>query len=210
MYGHLQLLRLAICIQYRKIPIINPGLIYVQKAFLLGLFSGELIFGGAYYWKEFCISKWVGLDNKNSLKHYENSLKQLKTASADSPWAYIWEGLLSEGFSRLRFWGHIFGRVYLFIYFFIIIFFLCVCGGGGGGAYYRNFITVYFVYHLQFLFRLTSESFYITEPLFVAMTRSHVIASSKEAFYSWQYRSPKKLTALEMQTHSKRKDVRER
>jgi len=48
------------------------------------------------------------------------------------------------------------------------------------------------------------------EPLYVAMTRSHVIASSKEAFYSWQYRSPKKLTALELQTHSKRKDVRER
>ena len=42
---------------YRKIPIINPGLIFVQKAFLLGLFSGELVFGGAYYWKEFCVSK---------------------------------------------------------------------------------------------------------------------------------------------------------
>ena len=39
---------------------------FVQKAFLLGLFLGELIFGGAYYWKEFCVSKLVGLDNKNS------------------------------------------------------------------------------------------------------------------------------------------------
>ena len=57
----------------------SPGVILVQKGFLLGLFSGELIFGGAfvYYWKEFCISKWVGLDNKNSLKHHKNSLKQL-------------------------------------------------------------------------------------------------------------------------------------
>ena len=54
------------------------------------------------------------------------------------------------------------------------------------------------------------KSLFMLEPLFVAMTRSHVIASSKEAFYSWQYRSPKKLTALELQTHSKRKDVRER
>ena len=27
---------------YRKIPIISPRLIFVQKAFLLGLFSGEL------------------------------------------------------------------------------------------------------------------------------------------------------------------------
>ena len=77
--------------QYRKIPIISPGLIFVQKAFLLGLFPGKFIFGGAYYRKEFCISKWVGLDNKNSLK-------QLKTASTNSLWAYIQEGLLSEGF----------------------------------------------------------------------------------------------------------------
>ena len=30
----------------------HPGLIFVQKAFLLGLFSGEIIFGEAYYWKE--------------------------------------------------------------------------------------------------------------------------------------------------------------
>ena len=52
-------------VRYRKIPI-SPGLIFVQKAFLLGLFSGKLIFGGAYYWREFCISKWVRLNNKNS------------------------------------------------------------------------------------------------------------------------------------------------
>ena len=43
--------------KYRKLPIISPGLIFVQKAFLVGLFSGELIFGGAYYWREFCVSK---------------------------------------------------------------------------------------------------------------------------------------------------------
>ena len=71
--------------QYRKIPIIRPGLIFVQKAVLLGLVSGELIFGGAYYWKELRVSKWVWLDNKNSLK-------QLKTASTNRPWAYIREG----------------------------------------------------------------------------------------------------------------------
>ena len=47
-----------------------------------GFFAG-LIFWGAYsrrgrcYWKEFCISKWFGLDNKNSLKYYKNTLKQL-------------------------------------------------------------------------------------------------------------------------------------
>ena len=61
---------------YRKIPIIAPGLLFVQKAVLLGLFSGELVFG-ACYWRVFCVSEWVGLHQKNSVKHYENSLKQL-------------------------------------------------------------------------------------------------------------------------------------
>ena len=54
----------------------------------MGLFSGELIFGGAYYWTEFCVLKWVGLDNKNRLKHYLNSLKQLVLTGM---------GLYSEG-----------------------------------------------------------------------------------------------------------------
>ena len=97
--------------RYRKILIISPGLIFVQKAVLLSLFSGELIFGRAYYWKEFCFSKWVRRDNK--------------TASTNSPWAYIWERLLSEGFLRLRFGGLIFGRAYFW-----------------GGDYYRNFTVL--------------------------------------------------------------------
>ena len=41
---------------YRKIPIISPGLIIVQKAFLVayfwgGLFPGELILGGFFCFK---------------------------------------------------------------------------------------------------------------------------------------------------------------
>ena len=60
-----------------NIPIISSGLTFVQKAVLLGLFSGELIFGGANYWKEFYILKWVGLPNKYILKQYGDSLKQL-------------------------------------------------------------------------------------------------------------------------------------
>ena len=83
---------------YRKIPVISPGLIFVQKAFLLGLFSGELIFRGACYRKEFCISKWVWFVNRNS--------------NSNSPWAYIREGLLSEGYFCLRFGLLIFGRAY--------------------------------------------------------------------------------------------------
>ena len=62
---------------------------FVQKAFLLGIFSEELSFGGAYYWREFSVSKWVG--QPKSLR------KQPKTTNTNSPWVYIREGLLSEG-----------------------------------------------------------------------------------------------------------------
>ena len=48
------------------IPNISPGLKFVEKAVLLGLFSGEFIFGGAYYLKEFYVSKWVALENKKA------------------------------------------------------------------------------------------------------------------------------------------------
>ncbi|KAF6107088.1 WD repeat domain 35 [Phyllostomus discolor] len=48
-------------------------------------------------------------------------------------------------------------------------------------------------------------------PLFVTMTKTHVIAASKEAFYTWQYRVAKKLTALEInQMMRSRKEGRER
>ncbi|XP_062851768.1 WD repeat-containing protein 35 [Trichomycterus rosablanca] len=49
------------------------------------------------------------------------------------------------------------------------------------------------------------------DPLFVTMTKTHVIAASKEAFYVWQYRVAKKLTALEINKVAKtRKEGRER
>ena len=35
-------------LKYRKIPNVSPGLIEVSKHFLGGLYSGGLIFGGAY------------------------------------------------------------------------------------------------------------------------------------------------------------------
>jgi len=38
------------------------------------------------------------------------------------------------------------------------------------------------------------------EPFYVVMTTNSVIASSKEAFYVWQYKSSKKLTTLEFQS----------
>ena len=43
----------------------------------MGLFSEELIFGGAYYSKEFCISKWVGIDSRTS-----SSRKQTPSGSS--------------------------------------------------------------------------------------------------------------------------------
>ncbi|MEE6476885.1 hypothetical protein FKM82_011258 [Ascaphus truei] len=48
-------------------------------------------------------------------------------------------------------------------------------------------------------------------PMFVTMTKTHVIAASKEAFYIWQYRVAKKLTAMEInQVARTRKEGRER
>uniref|UniRef100_A0A3B3BS72 WD repeat-containing protein 35 n=1 Tax=Oryzias melastigma TaxID=30732 RepID=A0A3B3BS72_ORYME len=41
-----------------------------------------------------------------------------------------------------------------------------------------------------------SGTFLCPEPLFVTMTKTHVVAASKEAFYLWQYRVAKKLTAM--------------
>ena len=55
-------------VRYSKIPIISPELTFVQKAFLLGLFLGELIFRGASYWNEFCVSNTLGLTIKTQPK----------------------------------------------------------------------------------------------------------------------------------------------
>ena len=53
---------------------------------------------------------------------FQNGLDlTMKTASTNCPWAYIREGLLSEGYLRLRFGGLIFGRTSF------------GRGGGGGG-----------------------------------------------------------------------------
>ncbi|CAG5866211.1 unnamed protein product [Menidia menidia] len=56
------------------------------------------------------------------------------------------------------------------------------------------------------------DSKYINiDPLFVTMTKTHVIAASKDVFYLWQYRVAKKLTALEInQVTRTKKGGRER
>ena len=63
----LLLLLLHILFIYRKILIISRGLIFVQKVVSAGLiFWGDYFLPGAYYWKKFCVLKWVGLDNKTA------------------------------------------------------------------------------------------------------------------------------------------------
>ena len=46
---------------YRKIPKISAGAYIFQRPFLRGLFFEGLIFGGAYLWREICVSKSIGL-----------------------------------------------------------------------------------------------------------------------------------------------------
>ena len=46
---------------YCKIPKISPGAYTFQRPFLRGLFLKELIFGGAYLWREICVFKSIGL-----------------------------------------------------------------------------------------------------------------------------------------------------
>ena len=73
-----------------------------------------------------------GLSIKIAKNTKDKSLKQLKTANINRPWAYNWEGLLSEGYLRLRFGGPIFERAYFFFR-----------GQWGGGAYYQNFTVTF-------------------------------------------------------------------
>ena len=89
---------------------------------MMGLFSGELILRGAYYWRKFCVSKWVGLEIKRDKNTKTTGLNQLKTVNPKIPWAYIQVGLLSERYLRLRFGGW---------------------GGGGGGIIFLGWGKYY-------------------------------------------------------------------
>ena len=87
-----------------------------SKGFFAGLIFGELIIGRHFAFQNGLgqMGSWLGL-NKNSLKHHENSLQQLKTANNNSTWAYIRQSLLSEGVLRLRSsWGGGGGDIFIF------------------------------------------------------------------------------------------------
>ena len=106
-------------------------------------FFGGFIFRGAYDGRGFCVSICVGLDNKNNEKHKDDNLNQCKTANPNRSWAYIWEGLLSEGYLRLRFGGTFFREGSFFVFVVVVVvlfvcFFVCffVC----------LFVCLYFKY----------------------------------------------------------------
>ena len=83
---------------YRKILIISPGFIFVQKTFLWAYFWGRLF------------SEWLIIGGNFAFHNGMNLT--IKTANPNSPWAYIWEGLLSEKYLHLRFGGLICRRAY--------------------------------------------------------------------------------------------------
>ena len=125
------LLMLHLQFTYCKIPIISPGLYLFKRLFCWAYFPGSLFSEGLIIGRNFAFQNGFGLTIKTA-QHtaITNSLKQLKTVSTNSPWAYIREGLFSEG----------------------LVFFLCFLGGGGGGGgeggggYYRNFtVDDYFI-----------------------------------------------------------------
>ena len=95
------------------------------------LFSEKLIIG-----RNFALQNGLGLIKTEK----KNSLKQLKSASNNSPWAYMYirEGLLWEGFLHLRFGGLIFGSQGLFW-----------GGGEGGRGGLLSEFTVIFEYQIQ-------------------------------------------------------------
>ena len=85
---------------YRAIPIISPGL---TELFCWAYFRWSLFLEGLVIGRNFSFQNGFGLS--------------IKTASNNSPWAYIREGLL-----------------FFFFFFFVV--------GGGGGAYYRKFTVL--------------------------------------------------------------------
>ena len=95
--------------EYRKIQKIIPGAYTFQRPFLRGLFLEGLIFGGAFVWREICVSKSIGLalfleGNLPFLLCFTLYLKAIFQAQAI--WgAYICRGHLTEGFLRYEFGG---------------------------------------------------------------------------------------------------------
>ena len=73
-----------------------------------------LAFGGAYLWREICVSKSIGLTfgSKFTVLALFYFVFEGNFPSTSPQGAYIWRGDLTEGFLRYRFGGLIFGGAY--------------------------------------------------------------------------------------------------
>ena len=80
---------------------------HFKKTFVLLLFCWAY-FRDRLFSEEFITGRKFAFQNGLDLT---TTLKQLKTANLNCPWPYIWEGLLWEGYLRLRFGTLIFGWV---------------------------------------------------------------------------------------------------
>ena len=122
---------------YCKIPKISPGAYMFQRPFLRGLFLEGLIFGGAYLWREICVSKSIGLALQlkgnlpfHALFYYRYIFEGSFQVQAPGG-AYIWRSDLTDGFLRYKFGG---GGLYLE-------------GLIHGEAYFQNFTVLgYYCY----------------------------------------------------------------
>ena len=81
-----------------------------------GLVFGGVIFGGAYLWREICVSTSIGLAfwlevNLAFLLCFTWYLRAIFQVQAPGG-AYNWRGDLTDGFLRYQFGGLIFGGAY--------------------------------------------------------------------------------------------------
>ena len=112
---------------YHKIPKISPGAYIFQRPFLWGLFLEGLIFGGAYLWREICVSKSIGLalQLEGNLPFSLCFTLYLRAVSKYKPLG----GIYLEGRFNRRFCVTSLGGLYLE-------------GHIHGGAYFQNFTVL--------------------------------------------------------------------
>jgi len=100
-----------------------------------------LIFGGAYLWREICVSKSIGLAsqlevNLPFLLCFTLYVRAI-SASTTPQGAYIWRDDLTEGFFRHEFRGLIFGGAYTW--------------RGLLSEFYSSYITITVLYYYFFV-----------------------------------------------------------
>ena len=101
--------------KYRKIHKISPAAYMLQRPFLRDPFLEGLIFGGAYLWREICVSKSSGLPlqlegNLPFLLCFTLYLRAI--SEYKPPGGLLWRGDLTDGFLLYKFGGLIFGGAY--------------------------------------------------------------------------------------------------